>query len=148
MRGEPYFCHGIDVAYSTYETAKIREQLVKIAMPERQSFDESAWESELARVYGTPNDCSTAQGIIALQKKLGWIYEDKTPVYQHKWSEICRVLSECPGSEQIKAMLDSVGLDLSEYEATYSEQKRRDALLYAKELKDRYSVLWLYSQIQ
>jgi hypothetical protein len=41
-------------------------------------------------------------------------------------------------------MLGSVGLDISEFERLYSEQRRRDAVTYAKDLKDRYTVLWLY----
>ena len=40
--------------------------------------------------------------------------------------------------------LESVGLDISEFEKMYGCDKIKDALLYAKDLKDRYSVLWLY----
>lgn len=148
LRNEPYFCHGIDVAYSTYETAKIREQLLKIEKPEGVEFNESLWEQELVRVYGKDNDRTTADGIIALQKKLGWIYEDKTPVYVEKWDEIRKLLSESPSLREVMNMLESIELPISDYEATYSEKKRADALLYAKDLKDRYSVLWLYFQIK
>ena len=111
-------------------------------------FDESLWESEIVLVYGKGNDRTTADGIIALQKRLGWIYEDKTPIYVQKWDEIKKLLSESPTSNEILCMLESVELSLSDYESTYSAKKRADAILYAKELKDRYSVLWLYSQIK
>jgi chaperonin GroES len=30
---------------------------------------------------------------------------------------------------------------------TLSEEKRKDALFYAKDLKDRYTVLWLYDRL-
>ena len=36
------------------------------------------------------------------------------------------------------------GMDISEYEKMYGQKKIQDALLYAKDLKDRYSVLWVY----
>ena len=44
-------------------------------------------------------------------------------------------------------MLHSVGLFMDEFERIYSAEKRADAVRYAKELKDRYSVLWPYGQI-
>ena len=40
--------------------------------------------------------------------------------------------------------LESVGLDISDFEKTYGKEKIQNALWFAKDLKDRYSVLWLY----
>ena len=37
-----------------------------------------------------------------------------------------------------------ITLEMEEFYELYSEEKLRDALLYAKDLKDRYSVLWMY----
>jgi hypothetical protein len=36
-----------------------------------------------------------------------------------------------------------VGLDVNEFYALYGKEKIKDAILYAKDLKDRYTVLWL-----
>ena len=44
-------------------------------------------------------------------------------------------------------MLTSVELDIKDFYATYSKEKLQDALHYAKDLKDRYTVLWLYDDI-
>ena len=33
LRGEPYLCHGIDVAYSTYATARLREEILTRPTP-------------------------------------------------------------------------------------------------------------------
>ena len=41
-------------------------------------------------------------------------------------------------------MISRVGLDYTEFEKLYSKEKLENALLYAKDLKDRYTVLWLY----
>jgi hypothetical protein len=41
-------------------------------------------------------------------------------------------------------MVDTVGLNYQEFEKLYSKQKLDDAVLYAKDLKDRYTFLWLY----
>jgi hypothetical protein len=36
-----------------------------------------------------------------------------------------------------------VGLDTEEFYKLYGKEKINDAILYAKDLKDRYTVLWL-----
>ena len=147
LRDEPYFPHGIDVAYSTFVTATLREALLAIGTPTARPFDEGAWEKEIRRVY-TGKRGSAADGILALQRKLGWIYEDKTPVYLEKWEEIKAILADSPTPREVKEMLEGIALPLADFEALYDEGKRADAVRYAKDLKDRYSVLWLYHQIK
>ena len=60
-----------------------------------------------------------------------------------KEAQIRAVLAEMPKAAEIEAMLSAVGLDKKEFYEMYSEKKIADAILYAKELKDRYTVLWL-----
>ena len=148
LHREPYFCHGIDVAYSTYITAQIRYELLKIERPEADTFDTAAWEEGIRRIFGGGNNYATADEIIALQKRFGWIYENKLPVYIEKWADICRILADSPTPEQIQGMLDSIGLSLDDFEKMYTKEKRADAVRYAKDIKDRYTVLWLYEQIK
>lgn len=147
LRDEPYFCHGIDVAYSTYVTAKLRGELLSLKAVEGNPFLADAWEGDIRRVYATAENSAAADGIIALQNKLGWIYEDKFPVYREKWHEICTVLADSPTPENVASMLDSVDLPLSRFEEMYSADKLADGVRYAKDLKDRYSVLWLYEEV-
>lgn len=148
LRGEPYFCHGIDVAYSTYLTAKIRRDLLAIDVPEAKAFDVADWEANIRRVYSVPGNTTAAEGIIALQHKLGWITEDKTETYREKWEEIREVLADSPTPDEIARMLSDVGLPMDEFYDMYDETKIADALRYAKDLKDRYTVLWLNEQVQ
>ena len=148
LRYEPYFCHGIDVAYSAYLTAQLRQKLLAIEVPDAGEFNEREWEHNIFRVYGTEHNSVTAREIVALQKKLGWIYEDKLPTYRAKWGEIRDVLSNSPTPEQILRMLKSIGLSMTQFEAMYTEEKIMDAIRYAKDLKDRYTVLWLYGQVK
>ena len=148
LRSEPYFCHGIDVAYSTYVTARLRQELQNIDIPKAKTFDEDEWENDIRRVYGAQDSTATAEGIIALQKKLGRIYENKLPVYREKWSEIRKILADSPTPERVLEMLVSVGLNVEEFVKTYGEKKLTDGVRYAKDLKDRYTVLWLYEQVK
>ncbi len=137
---EPYFMHGIDVVYSAVYTEKLREELLALDAPFAASLhDESVWRENIERIY-----TATAPGVIALQSKLGWYNIDRNKIYAEKWQEIKSVLSEVPSSERLKEYLASVGLDISDFEREYGERKINDALFYAKDLKDRYSVLWMY----
>ena len=137
LDGKEYFAHGIDVVYSAVATARLREKMMN-GKPKRRSFDRAAWESDLRRIYSTSSD-----GIIALQDRLGWYETDDSSVIYAKWDEICKIMLEMPSSEEFIRMIDAVGLDFSEFEALYGQEKIADALLYAKDLKDRYTVLWL-----
>ena len=140
LQKEPYFPHGIDVAYSTVITAQIRRQLLAAPFPRKAvPFDRADWEANMARIYTT-----SAPGYIALQDKVGHYATDRMDAYLGKEEEIRRVLAEVPAPEEIDAMLRAVGLEMEEFYELYSEEKLRDARLYAKDLKDRYTVLWLY----
>ena len=148
LRGEPYFCHGVDVAYSTYVTACLREALLAITAPCARGFDAADWEKNIYRVYGTEKSCVTADEIIALQKRLGWIYEDKVSVYRQKWAQIKEILADSPTPKEVLSMLATVGLSMDAFEKTYTKEKIADAKRYAKDLKDRYSVLWMYEEVK
>ena len=80
--------------------------------------------------------------------KLIEIYKDMLPTYKEKWSGIREILRESPTPEQVLCMLESVGLSISEFEKMYSAEKIADGIKYAKELKDRYTVLWLYEAVK
>lgn len=136
----PYFTHGIDVFYSTVLTCAIREKIAK-GMPVRREFDRAEWEKNIKRIYRT-----SAKEVLALQDRLGW-YEsdDSAQVYGH-WDEIRRLLQEVPTETEILEMLREIGLDYESFLQLYGEETIQDGVLYAKDLKDRYSVLWLYYQ--
>lgn len=140
LEDAPYFMHGTDVVYSAVYTQKLRETLLNIDAPKAHTIpSREAWEENIRRVYGI-----AADGVIALQDKLGWYQIDRFPVYAEKWNEIKDVLREVPSSETLTNYVASIGLDIAEYERLYGEKKIQDAILYAKDLKDRYTVLWMY----
>ena len=140
LNEEYYFMHGIDVAYSAVYTQRLREELLALKQPvPRGGHDRVRWEQEIRRIY-----TDAAAGVMELQDKQGWYEQDRLPVYAEKWDEIRGVLREVPSSETLNAYLNSVGLDIQSFDTTYGKNKIQDAIWYAKDLKDRYSVLWLY----
>ena len=98
-----------------------------------------AREACVRKIYG-----NIADSVIALQNKTGWYDEDRFGVYSEKWTEIREILAEAPSSEAMLGYLKSIGLDLAEFDAMYGKAKIDDALKFGKDLKDRYSVLWMY----
>lgn len=79
-----------------------------------------------------------------LQKKLGWYWEDNSEKVLPKWDEIKALLAEAPTEAQMLEMVEAVGMNYQEFVDLYGQAKIDDGVLYAKDLKDRYSVLWLY----
>lgn len=140
---ELYFCHGTDVAYSMLAVQKLREEILKKDVPEKKEFDEKNWEENIKRVYK-----KASQGIIELQKKVGLIYGDRYLTYKENWDKIKEILSEVPSSEKTEEYLNEIGLPVKDFYEMYKKEKISDAILYAKALKDRYTVLWLYSDIK
>lgn len=134
----PYLAHGIDVVYAAVLTAKIRERILR-GEPARREFSEEDWMKAIERIYLT-----SAEEVVALQKKMAWYWEDNSSKVLPKWDQIKAVLSEAPTEEEMLAMVEAIGLDYQEFVNLYGQDKIHDGILYAKDLKDRYSVLWLY----
>ncbi len=140
INGEEYFPHGIDVVYSTVITAKIREIILNSEFP-KKSFvmDRCAYENKMAEVYTVIKD-----ECIKLQDRIGNYTRDRLPIYLEKEKEIRGILSEMPSADKIKEMLELAKIDYSEFFGLYGKDKINTAIHYAKDLKDRYTVLWLY----
>ena len=140
LNDEPYFMHGTDVVYSSVYTQKLREELLKLDAPAKnQVLSREEWEKNIREIY-----TSIADSVIALQDKMGWYNEDWYPVYAEKWSQIKEVLSEAPSSDEMINYLHSIDMDVAEFEKLYGQAKIDAALKFGKDLKDRYSVLWMY----
>ena len=139
ISGEEYFAHGIDVAYSTVITSMIREKISKSEIPSvayRPTSEE--YTEAMQKIYGP-----VADGCIALQDRVGLYSEDRLQKYKEKEREIGVLFSSLPSSDEIVSMLKAVEIDMADFYKLYGEEKIQNAIAYAKDLKDRYSVLWM-----
>ncbi len=134
-----YLPHGIDVAFSTFETAKVREKILSQKFP-LKSFRQS--EGEYEEVMNSLYK-SSAKGCMELQAKVGNYKKDRTEIYLEKENEIRSILAEMPSSEEISSLLSLAELDINDFYSFYGREKIENAVLYAKDLKDRYTVLWM-----
>ena len=142
--GEEYLPHGIDVCCSAIETAKLREELIAIEDlgDVEYTFNKEKYESEVRRIYG-----KIADEVLALQEKYGLYGKDRVKIYKEKWSEIRKLLAEAPTAARMTELVEKIGLSYDGFRTLYGEEKLADAMLYAKDLKDRYTVLWTYYDI-
>ncbi len=139
LNDTPYYLHGIDVLYAAAVTAQLREQLLTAEPPFHTPLPScEIREKELRRIYS-----SAADGIIALQKKVGFYQALDLSVLSARWGEIRAVLQEAPDYRTMLGYVNDIGLDICAFESFYGKDVIRDAVLYAKDLKDRYTVLWL-----
>ena len=77
---------------------------------------------------------------------MGWYDMDQSAKITEIWPEIQALLQEAPGEQEMLEIVSAIGLDHSRFTEFYGSEKIRTALQYAKDLKDRYSVLWLAYQ--
>jgi len=139
---KPYFFHGTDVGYSTIVTAKLREKILTVLTPSFKKYDEKFRMEEYKRIYK-----NRWEEVFKLQKQCEYYQKDLSGVYIKKWDEIRLILSECPGADEITDMLLDVGFKINKFEDMYGMEKIIDGIKWGKDLKDRYSVLWLYAAI-
>ncbi len=133
----PYFSHGIDVIYSAVATAGVRQQVLASQL-HPYTHDQTAWDKAIEGIYST-----SAEEVKKLQARLNWYNTASYENVAAKWDAIREVLTEAPDEKRMLEMVESVGLDYSEFVKLYGQEKIDTAILYAKDLKDRYSVLWL-----
>jgi glycerol-1-phosphate dehydrogenase [NAD(P)+] len=140
VQGEPYLPHGIDVAYSTVLTALLRQKLLERPFPaKRFVLPAERYASRMKEIYGP-----VAEGCMELQKKVGFYEKPMLEAYFEKESRIREIFREMPSPERIEELLAAVGLSVQDAYRFYGREKLADALAFAKDLKDRYTVLWLY----
>ena len=142
IEDKPYFLHGTDVGYSTVVTAGLREQIVALEKPTFQKVSTGTREAAYRAIYQ-----DFWKEVKQIQDEAGRYAQDKTPFYAAHWDEIREILRLCPPAEEITQMLLDIGFDMSAFEKMYGKEKIQRGVWYGKDLKDRYSVLWLYGDL-
>lgn len=136
----PYLAHGTDVIFSTYVTQLVREKILNTDFSADFTKESEADRTEkLKKIYKTSYD-----GVKELQKKTGMYTNDRLEIYRKNEEEIKKVLAEAPKSSEIKRIIENIGLNLKDFAIVYGKEKIKKSVLYAKDLKDRYTVLWMY----
>ena len=124
------------VSFTSSDKKKGKKEVEKMAL--EFSLNKEEYRQKMKEIY-----YDVADGCIELQNKVGNYAKNRMAVYSKKEDEIRNILKEMPSSAEIKQMLSLVDLNIEEFYALYGEEKIHNAILYAKDLKDRYTILWL-----
>ena len=142
LNKQSYLSHGLDVVYSTAITCALRHRLIR-SLNEAiyKPLDQDGWNERIQTVYGP-----IAPDLIAFQKKVGFYGEarqQRQAQIKKQWPLLRSVLADVPSEHEITVLIKALGLSPLELVETYSKEKIKHAILFAKELKDRYTLLWL-----
>lgn len=138
--------HGEKVACGTVLTQRLREQLVntnkELEESKEYKFNLDNWKNDILSKYK-----EASNEIFSLCEKNDTLSEAKrlervNSIHKNK-EKIVELLSSGPSSKEIIDIYDSIGLD---YDYSFiSHEMLPDAVLYAKEIRDRYTIshlLW------
>ena len=161
--GIPAILHGTKVGIGTVIMLRLYNELAKMPRPDfatlkaaaaeqaakgpyLESPEFAAWEKEMQRAYrgGSPM-------VIALEKKAGKndparLLERLDATEKH-WDEIIKLAASAPESGDIAKVLESLGAPTRPDQVGVCRQYVEDGILYAKELRDRYTILQLLGDI-
>ena len=148
QRGKPYAMHGEQVAVGTVLALTAAAKLASItpdfdaAREAAARYDASAWENEIRRAYG-----DAADAIIALEAQSG---KNETTgrlkridIMQRHWEEVRAMLAGVYPAEKLRALLKDIGCPCTPRDIGVTKDVLRDALLYCKETRARYTVYQL-----
>ncbi len=148
QRGKPYAMHGEQVAVGTVLALTAAAKLASItpdfdaAREAAARYDHAAWENEIRRAYG-----DAADAIIALEAQSG---KNETTgrlkridIMQRHWEEVRAMLAGVYPAEKLRALLKDIGCPCTPRDIGVTKEVLRDALLYCKETRARYTVYQL-----
>ena len=148
QRGTPGVMHGEQVAVGTVLVLMLAEELrdtqvnFDTARAITRQYDESAWEREIRRCYG-----SAAQEALEIEKtaQKNGIPERLSRIdrIEQHWDGILQQLDTLPRADALRRLLNEVGCPSLPKEIGINEALLRDTFLYAKETRARYTLLQL-----
>ena len=132
---------GTVIALKAYEyVAELDPDFARIKALVRPSFED--WESKIREAF-----MGAADEIVELEKKSGKNggarLEARLSATEAKWPEIKALAEKTSKSELVYKILKQLDAPTKPHEIGVEKEMARQAILYAKEIRDRYTVLQL-----
>ena len=147
LESKPALLHGTKVGIGTVLITRLyqllqgaglnSESIRQVSCPQREN-----WEEEIHRTY-----LAAAPEVIALEESAqkndlrNW--EQRIRVIAQRWPQILAVLDSVPSDHEIETLLTTAGGVVNPAEVGISADLVRQALIYAKEVRPRYTILQL-----
>ncbi len=132
---------GTVIALKAYEyVSRLDPDFGKIKAMSRKPFE--LWEEEIKKAF-----LGAADEIVELERKGGKNEKARLDARlastEKNWKEICELARKTTSSETVRRILESLGAPTKPQEIGVEREMARQAILYAKEIRDRYTVLQL-----
>lgn len=146
--GRKAVLHGTKVGIGTVVSLKLYEYIKDVDLDFKkinenwQELDKETWKEEMQLKYR-----NAADEIILLEERTKKNAKEKRDkrmeVIKHSWPAICEAMSELPLSTEVGKLLQVIGGPISPMEVAIDREMVKESILYAKEIRDRYTVLQL-----
>ncbi len=147
LEDEPAILHGTKVGIGTVLITRLYKLLSEAGLESESILEISypqveTWREEINRAF-----LAAAPEVIALEERTqknareGW--EQRIKVIAERWPQILEVLHSVPSDQEIRALLTRAGGVVNPEDVGISSELVRDAIVYAKEVRPRYTVLQL-----
>ena len=140
--------HGVKVGFNTIVMNYIRQRLsesnpdINEVLKKASSFNKDKWTDDVKRLFR-----QAAPGVIHLNENEGINSYDKRVERVKRiidnWEEFASLLKEVPHHEEIREILKRIGAPISLKELNVDKETIINGLVYAKEVRKRYTVLQL-----
>ena len=152
-QGRPPVLHGSKVGLASIMTCSLYRHLLTIK-PDFQGarnrlidLDQQAWVTNMKNAY-----CEGADELIELEKHSGKNNPEKMArridILEEKWPLLCHVIEETiPDPEMVRQALADAGGVAQPEQLGIDRMMVGDALRYAREMRNRYTVLQFYADL-
>lgn len=150
--GKQALLHGTKVGMSSVITAKLYELLAETkvdfdkAVSVAKAFDEKAWKEKVIEMYG-----KAAPGILKLSEKDGRNSIEKRIARISKIKEnydaIINIAKAAPSAVKVRTLMENAGAPVMPKEVGIDDATALNGVIMAKEVRPRYSVLNLLSDL-
>lgn len=145
--------HGTKVAVGTVMILKMTEFLrqnrpdFNLARERAKAYDAAEWEKNIEKIYG-----AAASSIIALEKKSQKNAAEgrlkRIDAIEANWDEIVKLMNDnLPTSDHMIEILKSMDAPFLPAQIGFDDERLYNALIYAKETRERYSLLSMMADL-
>ena len=141
MHGKTPALHGTQVGVGTIVALKLyhmlAEETVDFDAALERVFDKEAWTENIHRCYEV-----AADGIIAVEEASQKNDIVRIAYMKENWAQIRKTIEEdLPKTEEMEALLASLDAPITPAAIGVDEEEVRDCVIYAKEVRPRFTVL-------
>jgi L-ribulokinase len=146
--GRPPVLHGVQVGVGTVIILELAELLSETTIDFEKArnhakiYDQDAWKKEIRGAYG-----KAADGVIRLEQRAGknnsGAILSRLTVIEQEWDEIRKLLAALPKAKVVIDLLKQLEAPFAAEQIGLSKEILKNSILYAKDTRDRYTILQL-----